>query len=556
MKKNRLLRTIRPSRLFIFFALAAMIALSLYPILQSDLLYCHDQTFHLTRIEAIKDGLLHHQFPVYIHETTLRGYGYGAGLFYPNFFLYIPALFRILGFSVMASYKLFLILVNIATCLSIYFCSKYICKSRYAALVASAFYMLAQYRLINIYTRGAAGEFLAMIFFPIVLCGIIDLLYCGFHRPWLLGLGFAGLMLTHSISLAAMLVITFVILLFHLPTLFKNKGYFLKLVVTAVCVLAVTSFFWLPMLEQFASGKFLVSTTENYLNASALSVTRLFDFYYKGIGFPLLFFPFLRLFLRRKPSNSRSLKIADGCFIAGIVLLGISTGLFPWGRLEETPFSLLQFPWRLLGFATLFLSIGCGIVCHQLFRRRERTIALILVLTVNAAFSIVTLNSRLGDLEVIPGNYFSSPERTLSIGMGEWLPVEADIDALNTPYTVFASGGTISLSESQKTGCTLSFSNEEQAESDYFDVPLLYYLGYRASIETEDGKTPLTVERSPNNNLVRVQNPQHLEGTITVRYGKTTVQVVSLITSGGTAAALIAYFLYRGQKMKKSGLPQ
>ena len=52
----------------------------------------HDTFFHTQRILSIKDALAEGQFPVRIYKEIFDGYGYGAPLFYPELFLYFPAI--------------------------------------------------------------------------------------------------------------------------------------------------------------------------------------------------------------------------------------------------------------------------------------------------------------------------------------------------------------------------------------------------------------------------------------------------------------------------------
>ena len=66
-----------------------------------------DLGYHLLRIENISEGLKDGQFPVKIGPIFLNGYGYASSLCYPELFLYIPAVLRILGVGIEPSYKVF-----------------------------------------------------------------------------------------------------------------------------------------------------------------------------------------------------------------------------------------------------------------------------------------------------------------------------------------------------------------------------------------------------------------------------------------------------------------
>ena len=62
-----------------------------------------DLTYHLQRIEGVKDGILGGQFPVRLEPRWVYDHGYANAIFYCNTFLYFPALLRLLGFTVSAS---------------------------------------------------------------------------------------------------------------------------------------------------------------------------------------------------------------------------------------------------------------------------------------------------------------------------------------------------------------------------------------------------------------------------------------------------------------------
>ncbi len=69
-----------------------------------------DTCGQMMRIEGIYYGLLDGQFPVVIYPEWNNSYGQ-LGVLYPNIFLYIPALFRIMGMSQLGTLKLHLFIV-------------------------------------------------------------------------------------------------------------------------------------------------------------------------------------------------------------------------------------------------------------------------------------------------------------------------------------------------------------------------------------------------------------------------------------------------------------
>ena len=87
--------------------LAGTVFFSCMPLLWDGLQVGHDLIFHLNRIEGIAQALRLGQVPVRIHSSTFVGYGYAASEFYPELFLYFPAVLRNLGVSVLDSLRIF-----------------------------------------------------------------------------------------------------------------------------------------------------------------------------------------------------------------------------------------------------------------------------------------------------------------------------------------------------------------------------------------------------------------------------------------------------------------
>lgn len=100
-----------------------------YPLYHDYLVYSHDINFNLVRIEGLKEALGSGQVPARIHPIENNGYGYATSLLYPELFLYIPAILRLLNTSMVFSFKLFLIFINLVSVISMYIAVKKISKS-------------------------------------------------------------------------------------------------------------------------------------------------------------------------------------------------------------------------------------------------------------------------------------------------------------------------------------------------------------------------------------------------------------------------------------------
>ena len=197
---------------FLYAFLTIFIAFS--PYIRQDLIVGSDYPFHLARIETLAQNLSYGLFPNKIHVDLCYGYGYGVGFFYPDFFLYIPAIFMLLGFSLEVAFKLFAGILLSAIFLSMFYCVYRLTFDRYAALAASAVFLFSNQVLGSFYYSFTLGTSTALIFIPLAICGMY-LFLARDENPWMLGLGFTGLLYSHVLSTFLTVIICFILLLIY-----------------------------------------------------------------------------------------------------------------------------------------------------------------------------------------------------------------------------------------------------------------------------------------------------------------------------------------------------
>lgn len=95
--------------------------ISCIPLFSYGIYAGHDTAFHLLRIEGIAEYIVEGQIPSFIHPVYGRGYGYATGIFYPQLFFYIPAIFRVAGMSIVNAMKIYAAVINILTVLISFF---------------------------------------------------------------------------------------------------------------------------------------------------------------------------------------------------------------------------------------------------------------------------------------------------------------------------------------------------------------------------------------------------------------------------------------------------
>ena len=122
----------------------------------------HDTPFHWERFYNLANGLVAGQFPVRLGTYVNNGYGSITSVFYPDVFLYPWAVMLLLGASGNYVYNVYLLVLNLLSGFSMYFCAKRIFGDRWTGAIAAMLYILAPYHITDLYLRQALGEAAAM----------------------------------------------------------------------------------------------------------------------------------------------------------------------------------------------------------------------------------------------------------------------------------------------------------------------------------------------------------------------------------------------------------
>ena len=364
------------------FLLGGAVLLASMPVLMQGVgIFGDDIHFHLSRIDAIAQGLKAGQFPVRIYSQAKNGYGYAPSLFYGELCLYFPAVLRTLGVSVQLSYHLYVLAVQMLTAGIAFYSFRQMFSHNKTALLGSVLYLLNPYRLQNLYWRAAVGEYTAMAFLPLIPAALC-LLY-GKKEPTKKQAGvactemviaFGMLLQTHMISLEIMALATAVFCLFHLRRTFSRCVLFVWLKSVAI-VLLLNLWFLLPFLEIMGSGIYggmYGGTTMNagrMIQRSGYAIPKVLTWNTHGrnIGIELIIgcMVFLWAWIGHDEEiPHREQKIGLWSTGIGLAACWASTNTFPWGLVGALPGKIsgillaIQFPWRYLTLAAILLTLA------------------------------------------------------------------------------------------------------------------------------------------------------------------------------------------------------
>ena len=559
----------------VIFGIGVIAFLASIPYLYDGMISGADLTYHLQRIEGVKDGLLTGQFPVRLEPRWVFDHGYANGIFYCNLLLYFPAALRMLGFTVTESYLLYCIALNIATAAIAWYCFGKMFRDDVIGLACSGLYTLSIFRVYRLLGTGAVGEGSAFTFFPLVLYGIY-LVFEGkkeereFRNSWIvLGLGYAGLVQTHVLSCEIAALMTVLLCLVFLPKLFEKER-FLKCVQGAFFALGLSLWYLVPFLDYYftqdvkirhASARTIqergvtfvqeLQTFWNFHDTAASTTERMQYTHPVGPGLFLVagvFLLLLLLFLEVIPRGKETEKsFAIRSAGLGCLALWMATDTFPWDALQTTSqtaatlVSSLQFPYRFIGWGMTFLIVVVGYLL-SFFRKNQKMfyrMGLVIVMTAVATSYVYLIDA---EDESTGAIHLFNRE---SMGFGyisgeEYLIYGTDSSALSFAKPKADEG--IGISEYEKKGLRATFFCENSSDTQgTVKLPILLYKGYQAS---GDGGEPLEIT-DDGSHLLGVSVPAGYSGRIMVKFTEPWYWRAAELITLAVVVAFVAGMVYK-----------
>ena len=513
-----------------------------------------DLVFHLLRIEGIAEELLNGNFPVRMQGVWMEGYGYPASIFYGDALLYIPAILRIFGFSVLESYKIYVGLINLGTILLAFYGFSGIFKKKGTAWICTFAYTLATYRLVNLYIRQAVGEYSAVMFLPLIAVAVVGIYetdpkqWKGYRKNALyLALGMTGLINTHILTTEMTVLVLGAVAIFFFRRTFRKRT--LQVYVYAVgLTLLLNAFYIVPFVDYYLHVPVQVTNgmgTMKLIQGDGLFLSQLFAFFQEPFGYTastgdnllsltpglLLMSAFvfsLWLIVKRKASK----KIMMYAFFSAVALF-VTTDFFPWNWLVcHVPggnlIAQVQFPWRYLVMADLFLTLLLGSL-HEVLEKDKKEWRLSMIRTVflmQTVTCIIFAGAYLDGVE-IHEFYDTADLDSHYIGRGEYLRTETEMDQ----WTYQIQGVNVNALELQrKNGSDMDIYCEASPGDATVILPVLNYKGY--TVTDENGNVYM-IQDGPQNEIC-VTVPGEFEGMLYVRFsemaGWRIADLISLLT--------------------------
>lgn len=398
-----------------FIAFASLILILSYwsykPLLASGFFSMHDDT-QVSRVVVMGKALLNGQFPV--RWVTDLGYGYGYPLF--NFYgplpYYVGGSLYALGMDSITSTKAMFILGIVLAGIFMYIVSSSLFDAP-VGFVTAILYVYAPYHAVQIYVRGAVGEFWVLVFLPLLFYGMYQSV-SGTKQPYATlfgGIGLSGIILSHTIFGYVSMIFLMVGLFLYCVYVFFQRAFTWHRITPVLYVLVIglglSAFFWLPAFAEkgFTSVSGQIGASADY-RSHFICLRQLWDSSWgyggsipgcvDGMSFKIgkfhLTLSILALLLfvfKRKKDHSRQMIMIIILVVTFVSLFfTLSWSHFLW---EIIPgFAYVQYPWRFLTIVIFGTSLLGGSSVYFLIKGRWRWfITLLLVPTIIIVYTKV-----------------------------------------------------------------------------------------------------------------------------------------------------------------------
>lgn len=497
---------------------------SQFLMLQKKLYPSHDGLYHIGRISEFHSAILEGQFPPRLAPYLLNGIGYP--LFVVNYQLpyYLSEIVLLLSSKPELAYKIVMSTTFILSSLLIFLLFRKIGPD-ISALTGSVVFTYLPYRFANLYTRGAFGESVAIMFIPLVLIALHLIVERKSYGFVLLSLSIFGLVTSHTLVL---IIFTPFFILYSIFILRIRRNDF---------GIAIKGFAVGLLLSSFQLGPSLFEKRYMVFDSSVL---RLFEGHFIDIS-QLLRIP------KENINLGTPLQIGVGSTLILMVssflvilrkryellffILFALISLFLVTTLSSTiwknvpGFSYLLYPWRFLSVVVISVSF---LAVYLVNYSKHKIILSFLII------SIVIFTSR---------HYFLKPTQIEQSLPTDTLTTQGEFNSIWTTKETFenrqliSSTKEIEISEIKETPFSLSFALNTREQSAII-LRKMFFPGWKVSLNNQDECL------MPYEGLVSFNVPQG-SWLVEARFTESPTRLISNLLTIASFGFLLTIFLRR-----------
>lgn len=532
--------------------LVATLVTSIPLLFETTNIMADDGIQHICRIiENFKEMQNGNYYPE-IYSRICNNFGYSWNIFYSPFTSFAPLIFMIFTNSFVTCMKIFLATIMFFSGIMMYKYIKEITQNKYISTLGATFYMIAPYHLTDMYIRNAIAEFCVFPFIPMVFLGLENIINGNQKKQIYLMLGAIGLILTHTIFTILTIAFCIIYLIVNYKKL-KNIKTIKILIISAIFIICITSFFTLPLVEHKINGEYEVfksdrmASQETYKNAK-IYLLDIIDVTYSrfSVGI-IIIIGTITFLITIKELDKQFKKQYITLLMLGIFSLLCATVPLTFGDFSE----FIQFPFRFLVFGIFFLSITSSIGFGTTLKNFNFKDVLVLF-TIFALLQVPIYeeleqrkdSNKAPEEALIQGIRVTEETGRVHAGMAsmEYLPTKAFENRWYIEQRkdeIYILDGDMQISEYSKTTQRLE-TNINTYEQTKIELPYIYYLGYKVEIKTQTETLQLETYES-DYGFLEVTIPNNIQGKLTVEYDGTSIMKITKLISAIGVVGLIIY---------------
>lgn len=524
------------------------------PLIDSKIIPGHDYVFHVTRILDVAEALKEGNFPVRMYVDEVQFWGTPVGIFYPGLFAYIPALLKLAGVPIEICYNFFIAMIIYMGAISSWYGFSMLTRSKITGFYSAVLYISSGWYLIDAYIRNALGELLGLSFLPLAIACIIDFITKSKIpvKHYILGiLSISAIIESHVLTGAFLVLFGLFFMVIHV------RHISLSIIKRLICLLLIlfllNASFIVPFLLYYSKVPVDLDFVEWFSNQGwslkILFLLVVFENFWLLNALYFFFSAYLNKFYGTMLFNNCFLikKVLSNYiifFILGMFFIFLSSELIPWNLLYPLKkfLEVMQFPWRFLGIATLFIC-ACGGFGFRIFvqRAKLKNIIIIVLISIVCITNIIVLNN----LNPLPFQRIEQKiywERIVWSTDDDYLYSGMNVKELFAMKDQYISEALIY--DWRKSLTTVSFSYSAK-ENSTITLPLVNYPGYVAVNQTGED---IPVQENKNH-MVMIQLPEG-KGAVKVYYtGLTVFKIADYMSLISLAILLCSISLVQKQKM-------
>ena len=511
-------------------------------------IYRDDGIQHICRIIGTEQTLADKQFLPMIMSNLCNNFGYSWNIFYSPLTAYMSVVFRIFNFSHVNCLKLCMFVIVLLSGITMYKFALRITKNKKLATLASIIYILAPYRITDMYIRTALAELASFIFIPIVFEGLY-IIVNEEKKSYKLALGAAGLILTHQVIAMYTAIICFIYLIVFFKKL-KSKTVLKNIGVNLLFCILMTSFYWVGLLQHYLNKSYEVFVhgrmeREEVLifykaKFSQLFITNSEQTMIYAIGL-LSVIGLVLTPIAYKTIPKEYKKTYMFFLIAGIILIGMTLSIFPFEKLPQA-LTMLQFTFRLFTFTSFFFAFVVA-TNFAILIKNFKTLDIVVLLTISILLLVpykskLDFNLQENEERLINGVRVTENTGRVHAGMAsmEYLPTKAFKNlkhiANRKDEVIVLDNDEAVISDYTKQNSNMNCKILNVKKETTIELPYIYYLGYRVYANDQEIKYT-----ESDNGLIQINIAQ--DSQIKVKYLGTNEMLISYAVSIISFATII-----------------